>query len=80
MELNHVDKMLISEVNEELQIRYGLNKEKAEKLISESSLLRMLMQRSDFVHHEGPESWASIIASNNKLKTVPLIKQKLLVN
>lgn len=27
------------------------------------------MQRPDFVNHEGPEAWASIIAMQNKLKS-----------
>lgn len=75
--LNQSDKMLISEVKKELQIRFGVNQEKAEKLIKESSLIRMLMQRPDFVHHEGPESWVSIIASTNKLNAI--LNQQLLV-
>lgn len=64
--------MLISEISEELQSRFGVSEEKANKLIKESSLLRMLMQRPYFVHHEGPESWINIIANSNGLKPTPV--------
>jgi ABC-type uncharacterized transport system permease subunit len=47
--------------------RFGVSRLKAEKLIRESNVLPMLMQRPDFVHHEGAESWADTIAMQNNL-------------
>jgi len=65
--LNQADKWLLAEIATELQERFGVSRLKAEKLIKQSNVLPMLMQRPDFVHHEGAESWADTIAMQNNL-------------
>ncbi|WP_019123926.1 hypothetical protein [Brevibacillus massiliensis] len=65
--LSQADKWLLAEIATELEERFGVSKLKAEKLIKKSNVLPMLMQRADFVHHEGAESWADTIAMQNNL-------------
>lgn len=66
--LNPADKWLVTQIASELEQRFGVSDWRAQNLIAESNVLPLLTERPDFVHHEGPETWANIIAMQNDLQ------------
>ena len=66
--LNQADKWLVAQIATKLEERFDVSCLKAERLIRRSNVLPLLSERPDFVHHEGPEAWANIIAMQNDLQ------------